>query len=76
MRADDKIIKYLKKWFSDNKENKYKWIDNKMGRSLKQNLIDSGNWRKKKRQNVPLPAAFIKNRFKKQSPPDEIAPQP
>lgn len=64
MRAEDRFIKYMKAWFLENKDYKYKWINTKFGRELKKCLIDSGNWRKKKREGVPLPVEFIQNKIK------------
>lgn len=41
-----KLIELLRLWFKETSYNKDRWNKDKVGRALKSNLINSGNWKK------------------------------
>lgn len=64
MRLEDKVIQYLDKWFKENKNYKYQWTNSKLGKALKKNLIESGNWKRKSREPIALPKELNDNKIK------------
>ena len=64
MKLEDKVILFINNWFKENQNYKYKWINSKLGRALKENLINSGNWKKKSRAPIALPKELQDNKIK------------
>ena len=42
----DKLAELLVIWFKETNRNRNRWNNDKIGRILKSNLINSGNWKK------------------------------
>jgi hypothetical protein len=45
------VINYLKKWFAANKENRARWRDTDLGRLIKKELKELGNFKSMPRGN-------------------------